>query len=210
MGNEKIFDNPRYDHKIGDTIRRLREREGLTLQQVADHLAVHKSTLSKIENNKQSATPVMLWRLANILGTHPGDFFSNTELGPDVQGTVPLVSWVQAGQMQAVIDNNPPGVGERIATTYRVRLHTYALRVRGDSMEPKFPEGAILIVEPDESPEPGAFVIVRQNGDEATFKQLMQDGGRRYLKPLNPRYPILELAPDAVFCGVVKRMEMDV
>lgn len=78
-------------------------------------------------------------------------------------------------------------------------------------MEPKFPEGAILIVEPDESPEAGAYVIVRQNSDtEATFKQLMQDGGRRYLKPLNPRYPILELLPDAVFCGVVKRMEMDV
>ena len=54
-------------------------------------------------------------------------------------------------------------------------------------------------------------VIVRQNGNtEATFKQLMQDGGKSYLKPLNPRYPIMELMPDAVFCGVVKRVEMDV
>lgn len=132
------------------------------------------------------------------------------EDGPEIAGVVPLISWVQAGQSREAIDNNPPGVGEPVTTTYHVRPRTYALRVRGDSMEPRFPEGAILIVEPDESPNPGDYVIVRQNGGEATFKQLMLDGSRYYLKPLNPRYPILDLAPDATFCGVVKRVQMDV
>lgn len=135
---------------------------------------------------------------------------SNVEPGPDIHGTVPLISWVQAGQWQEVIDNLHPGQGERIETVYRVRERSYALRVRGDSMEPKFPDGAILIVEPDENPQPGQFIIVRQNGDEAVFKQLIQDGDKLYLKPLNPRYPILELNPNSVFCGVVKRVEMDV
>lgn len=133
----------------------------------------------------------------------------NTASG-EIRGTVPLISWVQAGHWQHVIDELQPGEGERIETTYRARAHSYALRVRGDSMEPRFPEGAILIVEPEEEPCPGKFVIIRQNGDEATFKQLVSDGGRFYLKPLNPRYPILELKDDAVFCGVVKRVEMDV
>lgn len=136
---------------------------------------------------------------------------SNTEPGPSLHGSVPLISWIQAGAWSDVIDNLAPGEGERIATTYHARPHTYALRVKGDSMEPRFPNGSILIVEPDENPEPGKFVIVRQNGGtEAVFKQLVQDGGTLYLKPLNDRYPILQLRPDAVFCGVVKRMEMDV
>ena len=133
------------------------------------------------------------------------------EPGPEIKGQVPLISWVQAGNWGGVIDNLAAGDGERIETSAHIKEHTYALRVRGDSMEPKFPDGAILIVEPDEDPMPGKYVIVRQNGDsEATFKQLVKDGDHLYLKPLNSRYPILELRKDAVFCGVVKRVEMDV
>jgi SOS-response transcriptional repressor LexA len=77
-------------------------------------------------------------------------------------------------------------------------------------MEPKFPDGSIIIVEPDITAQPGDYVIVRQNGDEATFKQLVIDGSLYSLKPLNPRYPIMQLHADAVICGVVKRVEMDV
>jgi SOS-response transcriptional repressor LexA len=181
-------------------------------------MGLHRGTLSKVENSKQGYSELMLTKLAAALGCAVIDLFieaeriqyGNTEDGPDLKGTVPLISWIQAGQWCDVIDNLHPGEGERIHTTYRVRKHTYALRVRGDSMEPKFPDGAILIVEPEENPASGSFVIVRHNGGEATFKQLMVDGETRYLKPLNPRYPIMEMKPDAVFCGVVKRMEMDV
>ena len=70
--------------------------------------------------------------------------------------------------------------------------------------------GCIVIVEPDEAPHNGSYVIVRQNGDEATFKQYIEDGSTKYLKPLNDRYPIMELRKDAVFCGVVKQMTMEV
>ena len=97
-----------------------------------------------------------------------------------------------------------PGEGERISTGIKVRRHTYALIVDGDSMEPEFTDGDIIIVEPDEEPVPGKFVIIRQNGGEATFKQLIKDGSRWLLKPLNPRYPVMEMREDAVFCGVVK------
>jgi SOS-response transcriptional repressor LexA len=182
---------------------------------LADALDVNKTNVSKYETGKQGMTFDKLLVLSETLNTPLSDIFAmvesgNVETAPEIKGTVPLISWVQAGHWNDVIDNLHPGEGERISTTYRVRKHTYALRVRGDSMEPKFPDGAILIVEPEENPEPGAFVIVRHNGGEATFKQLMVDGNARYLKPLNPRYPIMEVMPDAVFCGVVKRVEMDV
>jgi SOS-response transcriptional repressor LexA len=44
---------------------------------------------------------------------------------------------------------------------------------------------------------------VRLDGD-VTFKQLVQDSGEWYLKPLNPRYPIRALPVGATFCGVVR------
>ena len=123
---------------------------------------------------------------------------------PPIGGRVPLVSWVQAGSMAEAEDPHAPGVAEDwITTTVQVRDHTFALRVRGDSMEPEFPDGVIIIVEPEMHFENGDYVVVRNSHDEATFKQLVQDGGDWYLKPVNPRYPIKPLG-DAVVVGVVR------
>lgn len=124
---------------------------------------------------------------------------------------IPLISLVAAGTWCEAIDTFQVGdAQEWIETTANITKSGYALRVEGDSMEPKFPHGAILIVDPNEQARNGSFVIVRQNGSDATFKQLVMDGGQSYLKPLNDRYPIMAMRPDAVICGVVKRVEMDV
>lgn len=137
-----------------------------------------------------------------------GALTPNVHRGPDIKGTVPIISLVQAGNWKEVIEAD--GDIPRVPTTYKVREHTYALRVEGDSMEPTFPRGCLIIVEPGEDPHPGQYVIVRQAGNEATFKQLIQDGGTYMLKPINDRYPIMQMQPGAVFCGVVKQMMMDV
>ena len=128
-----------------------------------------------------------------------------------LRGRVPLISLVAAGNWSEAVDNFLlSNADEWVDTTITVRRHTYALRVQGDSMEPKFPDGAIIIVEPEAEARLGSFVIARQNGSDATFKQLVIDGGQSYLKPLNDRYPIMPMRDDAVICGVVKQMVMDV
>lgn len=128
-----------------------------------------------------------------------------------LRGRVPVISFVAAGNWSEAVDNFAPGDSDEwISTTVPVKRHTYALRVQGDSMEPKFPNGAIIIVEPEEEAKNGSYVIVRQNGSEATFKQLIIDGGRKMLNPLNQRYPVMDMKEDAVICGVVKQMVMDV
>jgi len=129
---------------------------------------------------------------------------SNTEPGPALSGRVPLVSWVQAGDWAHAADLLSPGEAfEWIDTTVTVQAHTFALRVTGDSMEPDFPAGMILVVEPEMDAQPGDFVIVKNGDDEATFKQLVRDGADLYLKPLNPRYPIKPLGRSKIV-GVVR------
>lgn len=126
--------------------------------------------------------------------------------GPAVHGKVPLISWVQAGHALEVVDLLQPGEGyEWIDTTCQIRRHTYALRVQGDSMSPDFPEGCIIIVEPEMDPLPGDYVIAKNGDDEATFKQLIKDGADYYLKPLNDRYPIKPLGHYHVI-GVVREL----
>ena len=131
---------------------------------------------------------------------------SNVIPGPAVHGKVPLISWVQAGHASEVVDLLHPGEGfEWIDTTCQIKRHTYALRVRGDSMSPDFPDGSVIIVEPEFDPLPGDYVIAKNGDDEATFKQLIKDGADYYLKPLNERYPIKHLG-DYHVIGVVRQL----
>ena len=128
-----------------------------------------------------------------------------------IRGEVPLISFTQAGNWTEVVDPFQPGVSDHwVKTTARVSMRAYALRIRGDSMEPAISDGAIIIVDPERDPENGQVVVVRQNHDtEATVKRLVVDGGHRYLKPDNPRYPIMQMADDAVFCGVAVQVVKD-
>ena len=51
-------------------------------------------------------------------------------------------------------------------------LEPYALRVLGDSMEPEFTDGCVIIVDPGYAPKDGAYVIVEYAGD-LFFRQLV-------------------------------------
>ena len=199
---------------IGDRIRRSREQIGLSQSELARRLGIRPQSVQQWEDGKTEPRPKKYQDIASALEvdkswlqtgmTGISEEVSPYYSAPGIGGRVPLVSWVQAGSMAEVEDPHAPGVAEDwITTTVQVRDHTFALRVRGDSMEPEFPNNIIIIVEPDMQYENGDYVVVRNSHDEATFKQLVQDGGDWYLKPVNPRYPIKPLG-DAVVVGVVR------
>jgi SOS-response transcriptional repressor LexA len=200
--------------------------------QAARRLGMDDSQLSQIggKNPIRNIGSALARRIEKAFGKHEGwldvthsqmplpqpDADANVSTARELRNAVPLISWVQAGQWHDLVDNFEPGDAERWVATYaNVGKHAFALRVVGDSMTnpaggPSFPEGTIIIVDPEREAASGKFVVVRQNSDsECTFKQLVRDGGRYYLKPLNPRYPILEMLPDAVICGVLIQAVMD-
>lgn len=115
---------------------------------------------------------------------------------------VPLISWVQAGDFQGVIDVFRPGEAEEWVYVSETTPSdsTFALRVVGDSMvspypsEQSFPSGTVIIVDPARGAGPGDYVIAKDvQTQQATFKKLAHDGGRWFLKPLNPAYPTVEI-----------------
>lgn len=133
---------------------------------------------------------------------------ANVEPGPDLRGHVPLISWVQAGNWEAVIDNFAPGDAEDwLPCPRKFGPHAFALRVRGVSMEPKYQDGDIIFVDPDAQAEHGKNIVVRLDDEhEATFKQLVMEGGQKFLRALNPDWPGPKLIPingNATICGVV-------
>jgi SOS-response transcriptional repressor LexA len=121
---------------------------------------------------------------------------------------VPLVSSVAAGLFAEATDYMPVGYSDDwVECTVTVKDHTFALRVEGDSMEPKFEEGCILVVEPDLEARPGDYVVAKNGDNEATFKKLVRDGGEFMLEPLNPRYPIRPLGDAKIIGVVIERIE---
>lgn len=136
----------------------------------------------------------------------------NTETGPDLRGEmIPLISWVQAGLFCTSPDLFQPGSSEEWVPSFKnVGTHGYALRVKGDSMvapfpnQKSYPEGTIIYVNPEKPVTNGCKVIAKIEGtEEATFKIYSEDGGKRFLRPLNPQYPTIEMTEGMVICGVV-------
>lgn len=127
----------------------------------------------------------------------------------EVRGSYPVISWVSAGQwMEAVEPYDRKSVDRWYDTTVVCSEDSFWLDVKGDSMTSpvglSIPEGAAILIDPEVEPINGKLVVAKLEGDnEATFKKLVIDAGRRFLKPLNPQYPMLEINGNCKIIGVV-------
>lgn len=196
---------------IHTLIREKRRLLGLSAQQFADAVGVSRGAVQQWEKPdgtapKRSNQP----KVAELLGISVAELVSGDSrmsTGSDLRAQIPLISEVKAGNY-TVIDNFKPKSGfEMVPVTVPVKRHTFALRVHGDSMVgntgDSFPEGSILVVEPELMAEPGDYVIALNSKNQTTFKQLIKDGADYYLKPLNTRYPVKPLG-NAEIIGVVR------
>ncbi len=81
-------------------------------------------------------------------------------------------------------------------------LSPFALQVQGDSMEPEFPDKAIVVIDPGYPPENGLYIACDYLGDTA-LRRLVIDGERRFLKAENPAYPTVEVTAPLKIHGVI-------
>ncbi len=121
----------------------------------------------------------------------------------------PLISWVSAGQWTEALEPYKLNeIEEWPETTVHCSDGSFWLTVKGDSMTSPVgftvPEGMIILVDPEEEPKNGKLVVAKLiNENEATFKKYVEDAGRKFLKALNPQYPITEINGNCKIIGVV-------
>jgi SOS-response transcriptional repressor LexA len=78
----------------------------------------------------------------------------------------------------------------------------FALMVLGDSMEPEFHEGEVILIEPEGLASDGSFVLAQLDG-EWTFRQLARHGAGWRLQALNPAYPAADIPDLDAVKGVI-------
>ena len=78
----------------------------------------------------------------------------------------------------------------------------FVLMVLGDSMEPEFIEGDIIVIEPEGLATHGSYVMAWLD-DEWIFRQLVGGAGDWKLRPLNPKYPSASIPDLSVIKGVI-------
>jgi SOS-response transcriptional repressor LexA len=188
-----------------------------SLKALGDKTDTPPAYLSQIKNraNQRGMGDEIARRIERKLGK-PSGWMDNLQPAAGAttrpRGKVPLISWVQAGDWCDAADPYVINDAEDWVPVFaNCGPRAFALRVRGESMfnpvgRPSYEEGDIIIVDPDVEPRNRDRIIVRQEHDKtATFKQLVIEGDRRFLKALNPAWPepFIEIKGDATICGVV-------
>ena len=183
---------------IGNRIKERRKELKLTQVKLSEMIGIAQQSLQKIENGT-TKNPRNIQALANALECPPEflqfgigdrkDINSNVSPGPTIKATAPLISWVQAGAWSEISEIKAYDA-ERYMCPVNCSDLTFVLKVQGVSMEPKFHEGDLIFVDPEAECIHGSYVVARLDDDnQATFKQLIIEGGHKFLKAANPNWP---------------------
>jgi phage repressor protein C with HTH and peptisase S24 domain len=105
---------------------------------------------------------------------------------------IPLIGLAQAGGEGYFDDGGYPvgGGWDEISVPEIADPNAYALEISGESMEPVFRDGDVVIVSPGAPVRRGDRVVVRTQKGEVMAKELKRQSAKRIdLRSLNPAHP---------------------
>ena len=179
--------------KINQRLYHLLKDTGLSKKEFGALLGVSQSQISNIFLGKRGVTPMMVKLLEvklniNVLWLEEGEPPMYRESRDNGNHQVPLIADIPAGPWESWIDSYEPGAGEDyIAVPDVTGNNLFAIRVKGDSMEPQLHGGDIVIIDPHRKFSTGVAVVRHHWGYK--IRNVRKIGGKEYhLWPLNPAY----------------------
>lgn len=179
-------------------LKELRQDKNITQGKLAEKLGLSRSTIAMYETGGSEPDLETLKNIASFFDVSV-DYLMGREQKVDnnVAGVqlerqtvrIPVYGTIPAGVPIDMIEDSYIEDYEDISADLLRGGNTYfALRVRGDSMLPKFESGDILILKQTEDCESGAYCAVSINHTECTFKKVIKKMNGLTLMPLNPDY----------------------
>ena len=176
--------------EIQDRIKARRKELGMSAEEVAEKLGVSAATIYRYEKKDIKKFPTdILEPIAKVLHTSAGYLMTGDKSTEKKGVKIPVLGRVVAGipidAVEEILDY------EEISEEMARNGEHFALQIKGDSMEPKFSEGDVVIVRKQATVEDNEIAIVLVNGNDATIKKIKRFDGGITLIPTNPNYDVI-------------------
>lgn len=157
-----------------------------TLGQLEVQTGVPKSNVSKVLRGlRDTPKPETLKKLAKALPCSyeelmekAGYIEKKKEVKIPVLGIIPAGIPIEA--IEDILDY------EEISEEMAKRGEYFALKVKGDSMNPVINDGDVVIVKQQDDAETGKICVVMINGFDATLKRIKKESNGIWILPENP------------------------
>ncbi|MFG1431309.1 helix-turn-helix transcriptional regulator [Xanthobacter sp. V2C-8] len=212
--------------QIWKAVDQLAERHGLSTSGLARRAGLDPTTFNRSKRITADGRPrwpstESISKVLEATGTGLGHFLALLEPGgaggPGMDGfgeggtagaapggavhSIPQIGFAQAGNGGFFGDAGfPVGAGwDEIAFPEVSDPHAYALEIAGDSMEPVYRAGDIVVVSPQADVRRGDRVVVKTREGEVLAKELVRRTARQIeLRSLNPAHEDRQIPLDQV------------
>ena len=194
---------------IAERLKKLRLEKGITQAELANRAKTTQQSVQRIEAGLSDGKRVVE-KIAGALQIHPSWLLFGEKIGTegnDLYYNLPILPWQN---IKLITPDEYDTLPKFPMPKTLCSFQSYILIVKGDSMESQQPgkktflPGDKIAIDPDKTLKCWSFVIAQiDNASEPVFKQYFEDGPKKYLKPLNPQYPTIEMSDDMKILGVV-------
>lgn len=191
---------------VWNAIDRLAHEHGLSTSGLARRAGLDPTTFNRSKRTTRDGK--LRWpsteSVAKVLqatGATLSEFVSYIEQAGGVVQRIPVIGFAQAGREGYFDDAGfPAGSGwDEVEFPNVGDPHAYALEISGDSMDPVYRDGDIVIVSPAAGVRRGDRVVVRSTHGEVMAKILHRRSARKLeLYSVNTSHPPLDLGIEDV------------
>ncbi|MEG3132866.1 S24 family peptidase [Rouxiella sp. T17] len=221
---DKIANLPKLREKMGTRIYALRKKRNLSQRLLADEVGVSSVTISHWEHSNINPRGDNLIALSLALGCTSAYLMYGFEI-EDADAPVAsdgryanylLLNRIQAGVWQdSLWDESLKKNGSWIASDVTLGGEGFWLRIVNNAMSAasglSVPEGTLVLFDTERKPENGDLVLIKfKLIAEPLFRQLLTEGGVKYLKALNPAWPIcaIDAEVESICVAVEARLRL--
>jgi phage repressor protein C with HTH and peptisase S24 domain len=184
---------------IWNAIDRLAREHNLSASGLAKRAGLDPTTFNKSKRKTRDGkerwpSTESISKILQATGATLGDFVSHVNGGSAsaIYQNIPVLGFAQAGTAGYFDDAGYPSGGgwDEIPFLNVGDPHAYALEISGDSMEPVYRDGDVIIVSPGADIRRGDRVVLRTREGEVMAKALRRRTAYKYeLSSLNAEHP---------------------
>ena len=173
---------------ISQNIKRVRNKNGLTQEELAKKLNVARSTVTQWETGWTQPRMGMIREISNLFNVSVAELVQDNPIPNNAIFPVkseyasrPLLGRVHAGDAQEpdILEEEMP-LPKPVADRHP---NSYFLRVEGDCMNNVYPAGCHILVDPDIEPTNGSIAVVSINGEDYVMRRLFRGANLIVLSP---------------------------